>query len=207
MLDLYTAATPNGKKVPIALAELGLPYELHVIDFSKKEQKSAAYLAINPNGKIPALVDSEGENGERVVLFESGAILQYLAERAGKLLGKGAAGRAEVMSWLFWQVGGPGPMFGQAGAFGREQPPNRPAYEKFLNESKRLATVLDDRLEHRHYIAGDYSIADIACYPWFEGITKFEPSILEGLPHVEGWMHRMASRPAVQKGMRLGRSE
>jgi GST-like protein len=98
-------------------------------------------------------------------------------------------------------------MFGQAGAFGREQPPNRPAYEKFLNESKRLATVLDDRLEHRHYIAGDYSIADIACYPWFEGITKFEPSILEGLPHVEGWMHRMASRPAVQKGMRLGRSE
>ncbi len=205
MLDLYTAATPNGKKVPILLAELDLPYALHLIDFSKKEQKSAAYLAINPNGKIPALVDSEGEGGERVVLFESGAILQYLAEKAGQLLGKGAAGRAEVSSWVYWQVGGVGPMFGQAASFSREQPPNRPAADKFLGESKRLASVLENRLEHRQYIAGEYSIADIASYPWFEGITKFEPSILEGLPSVEGWMHRMAARPAVQKGMRLGK--
>jgi GST-like protein len=207
MIDLYTAGTPNGKKIPIALAELELEYAMHVIDFSKKEQKSPAYLAINPNGKIPALVDSEGEGGERVVLFESGAILQYLAEKTGQLLGKGAAQRAEVLSWLFWQVGGPGPMFGQAAAFARETPPNRPAYEKFLGESKRLAKVLDNRLEDRSWIAGDYSIADIASYPWFEAIPKFEASILEDVPHVQAWMLRMAARPAVQKGMRLGRSE
>jgi glutathione S-transferase len=206
MLDLYTAATPNGKKVPIALAELELPYELHMIDFSKKQQKSAAFLALNPNGKIPALVDTS-KSGERIVLFESGAILHHLAEKTGKLLGKSAPQRAEVMSWLFWQVGGPGPMFGQAGAFGREQPPNKPAYEKLLAESKRLAAVLDGRLTDREWIAGDYSIADIANYPWFEGIKSFEPSILEDLPHVQAWLHRMSARPAVQKGMRLGRDE
>jgi GST-like protein len=207
MLDLYTASTPNGKKIPIALAELELEYALHVIDFSMKEQKSPAYLAINPNGKIPALVDGEGDGGERVVVFESGAILQYLAEKAGKLLGKGAAQRAEVLSWLFWQIGGPGPMFGQAAAFARETPPNRPAYEKFLGESRRLAKVLDNRLEDRPWIAGDYSIADIASYPWFEAIPKFEASILEDVPHVQAWMLRMAARPAVQKGMRLGRND
>ena len=209
MLDLYTAATPNGKKIPIALAELDLPYELHVIDFKKKEQKSAAFLALNPNGKIPALVDTSpnDKSSDRVVLFESGAILHYLAEKTGKLLGKNAAQRAEVMSWLFWQVGGPGPMFGQAGAFGREQPPNKPAYDKFLGESKRLAEVLDGRLEGRDWIAGDYSIADIANYPWFDGIKSFEPSIVENVPHVQAWLRRMSARPAVQKGMRLGRDE
>ncbi|MDB4937789.1 MAG: gst [Labilithrix sp.] len=203
MLDLYTAATPNGKKVPILLAELELPHELHLIDFKKKEQKSPEYLALNPNGKIPALVDRDG--GKRIVVFESGAILLYLAERAGKLIPKDAAGRAEVLSWLFWQVGGPGPMFGQAGAFGRAQPRNEEAYAKFLEESKRLAGVLDGHLKGREWIAGGaYSIADIASYPWFEGISKAEPAIVEGRNEVVAWMGRMAARPAVQKGMRLG---
>jgi GST-like protein len=207
MLDLYTAATPNGKKVPILLAELGLPYELHVIDFKANQQKSPEYLAINPNGKIPALIDKSVEHGEPITIFESGAILQYLAERAGKLLPKDTRGRAEVLSWLYWQIGGPGPMFGQAGAFGREKPRNEKAYEKFINESKRLAGVLEKRLEGREYIAGEYSIADIANYPWFEGISHFEPSILEGLPAVHAWMKRMSERPAVQKGMKLGRDD
>jgi glutathione S-transferase len=207
MLDVYTAATPNGKKIPIALAELGIPYELHLIDFKTNQQKSPEYLAINPNGKIPALVDRSAEHGVPIVIFESGAILLYLAERSGKLLPKDTRGRTEVLSWLFWQIGGPGPMFGQAGAFGREKPRNEKAYEKFIDESKRLAGVLDGRLKDREYIAGEYSIADIANYPWFEGIGKFEPSILESVPAVHAWMKRMSERPAVKKGMNLGRDD
>jgi len=206
MLSLHTAATPNGKKVPILLAELALPYELHLIDFAKKEQKSPAFLALNPNGKIPALVDTD--SGERLVLFESGAILLHLAERAGQFIPKTPSGRAEVLSWLFWQVGGPGPMFGQAAAFGREKPRNEAAYAKFIEESKRLAGVLDERLKGREWIAAEsYSIADIACYPWFEGAAKLEPSIVEDVPAVTAWMDRLARRPAVQTGLRLGKEE
>ena len=133
MLDLYTWRTPNGRKVPILLAELELPHQLHLIDISKKQQKEPAYLAINPNGKIPALVDSDGPGGERVTLFESGAILAYLAEKTGRLLPRAPAARAEVMSWLFWQVGGPGPTFGQLGQFGMETPRNEKAFDKFLD--------------------------------------------------------------------------
>jgi GST-like protein len=206
MLDVYTAPTPNGKKVPILLAELGLPWELHFIDFKKKEQKSPAYLALNPNGKIPALVDRDGEGGKRVVVFESGAILLYIAERAGKLIPKDAQGRAEVLSWLFWQVGGPGPMFGKTKSFDTDEPGVDVAYEKLLEESKRLARVLDGHLKGREWIAaGAYSIADIACYPWFEAIAKPEPAVLEGCTEIAAWMARMAARPAVQKGMRLGK--
>ena len=200
MLALYTAGTPNGKKVPILLAELDVPYELHKIDFSKNEQKSPEFLAINPNGKIPALIAKE-DGHEPITIFESGAILEYLATKHGKFLPTAPKARAEVMSWLFWQVGGPGPMFGQAGAFGREEPRNEAAFDKFMKESKRLAAVLDGQLAGREWVAGDYSIADIALFPWFEGIAKFQPTILEGLPAVDAWLTRMRARPAVAKGM------
>jgi GST-like protein len=203
MLDLYTWHTPNGHKVPILLAELALPYELHLVDLSKGEQKSEAFLALNPNGKIPALVDRDGPGAERVTLFESGAILEYLAERAGRLLPAAARERAEVKSWLYLQVGAIGPMFGQLGAFGRETPRNEKAFAKFFDEGKRLVGVLDRRLRDREWLAGSYSIADIAHYPWFAAIGKHQPQVLEGADHVEAWMKRMAARPAVQKGMDL----
>ncbi|MDB4942583.1 MAG: yfcG [Labilithrix sp.] len=201
-IELYAAPTPNGKKIPIALEELGLAYDLRRIDFAKKEQKSPEFLAINPNGKIPALVDHDVPGGP-VTLFESGAILLHLATKAGKLLGGSAAERGAVLSWTFWQAGGPGPMFGQAGAFGRESPRNEAAYEKFLNESKRLAKVLDDHLAdgRNEWVAGPYSIADIMLYPWFEGIGKLQPAVVDGLTAVAAWTARMGARPAVQRGM------
>jgi GSH-dependent disulfide-bond oxidoreductase len=200
MLALYTAGTPNGKKVPILLAELDVPYELHRIDLAKNEQKSPSFLAINPNGKIPALVVRE-DGEEPLAIFESGAILEYLARKHGRFLPTTERERTEVMAWLFWQVGGPGPMFGQAVAFGREEKRNEAAYEKFTKESKRLAGVLDGRLAGRDWVAGDYSIADIALFPWFEGVGKMEPGVLEGLAAVHAWLERMRARPAVQKGM------
>lgn len=206
MIDLYTWHTPNGRKVPILLAELDLPYELHLVDLSKGDQKKPDFLALNPNGKIPALVDSDGPDGERVSIFESGAILEYVAERAGRLLPKSARERAEVKSWLYWQVGGPGPMFGQLGAFARESPRNEKAFTKFFEESKRLAGVLDDGLRDRAYIAGEYSIADIANYPWFAGIDEHEPALLADKANVKAWLARMAARPAVQGGMKLQRA-
>ena len=168
MLDLYTWHTPKRgkKKVPILLAELGWPYDLHLVNLGANDQKKPAYLAINPNGKFGPGANTEGANGELVVVFESGAILQYLANKAGKFLPKEEPGRSEVLSWVYWQVGGPGPFFGQMIAFGQQQPRDVGAFEKFFVESKRLAGVLDVRLRDRHWVAGDYSIADIASYPW-----------------------------------------
>lgn len=211
MVELYTWHTPNGRKVPILLEELELPYTLHLIDLSKKEQKDAAYLALNPNGKIPALVDRDGgaggAGGEGITLFESGAILEYLAEREGRLLPKGGQERALVKSWLYWQVGGPGPMFGQLASFGAEKERNEKAFAKFLEESRRLTGVLDGALRDREWMAGEYSIADIATYPWFAGIDSRHPEAIEGAAHVRAWMDRMAARPAVQRGMNLGRDQ
>jgi GST-like protein len=202
MLDLYTWRTPNGKKAPILLAELEWPYELHLVNLGQGDQKKPKYLAINPNGKIPALVDTEGPNG-LVVMFESGAILEYLADKAGRFLPKEHPGRAEVLSWTYWQVGGPGPFFGQLLAFGRQTPRNDAAYEKFFQESQRLVRVLDGRLKDREWIAGAYSIADIMNYPWFAALQENEPAVLEGAEHVKRWIAGMAARPAVQKGMGL----
>lgn len=202
MLALYTAGTPNGKKVPILLAELDVHYELHKIDLAKNQQKSPAFLAINPNGKIPALIATD-EGQEPITIFESGAILEYLAMKHGKFLPAAPKARAEVMSWLFWQVGGPGPMFGQASAFGREEPRNEAAFDKFMKESKRLAAVLDGHLEGREWVASDYSIADIALFPWFEAIATLQPKILEGLTAVDAWLARSRARPAVAKGMSM----
>ncbi len=205
MLDLYTWHTPNGKKAPILLAELDWAYDLHLVNLGQNEQKQHEYLAINPNGKIPALVDTEGTNANIVVVFESGAILQYLADKAGRFLPADGPGRAEVLSWTYWQVGGPGPFFGQMISFGRETPRNESAFEKFFQESKRLIGVLDDRLRDREWIAGQYSIADMMSYPWFAAVDEFQPLALEGAVHVGRWMGAMAGRAAVVKGMNLGR--
>jgi len=200
MLDLYTWRTPNGKKAPILLAELGWPYELHLVDLGQGAQKKREYLAINPNGKIPALVDPEGPNG-LVVVFESGAILEYLAEKAGRFLPKEQPGRAEVLSWTYWQVGGPGPFFGQLLAFASQTPRNEEAFTKFFGESQRLARVLDGRLADREWIAGAYSIADMMNYPWFAALAERQADVLDGADHVKRWIAGMAARPAVQKGM------
>ncbi|HTB74702.1 MAG TPA: glutathione S-transferase N-terminal domain-containing protein [Polyangiaceae bacterium] len=204
MLDLYTWRTPNGKKAPILLAELGWPFELHLINLGQGEQRRTEYLAINPNGKIPALVDTEGLNGELVVVFESGAILEYLADKAGQFLPREQPGRAEVLSWAYWQVGGPGPFFAQMLAFAGEHPRNDDAFEKFFRESQRLVRVLEGRLRDREWIAGPYSIADIMNYPWFAAVAEGQPAALEGAQHVQRWIAAMAARPAVQKGMAVG---
>jgi GST-like protein len=197
MLHLYTWRTPNGRKVPILLAELGWRCQLHLIDLGKNEQKSPTYLAINPNGKIPALVD------EDVVLFESGAILEYLADKAGRFLPREPRTRAEVLSWCWWQVGGPGPFFGQLGSFRREQPPDEHAVDKMFSESRRLAGVLDARLLGRTWVAGDYSIADMMLYPWFDAVANHGGDVLDGMDAVHAWMARMAARAPVQQGMAL----
>lgn len=205
MLDLYTWHTPNGQKAPILLAELRLPYDLHLVNLGENEQKRAEYLAINPNGKIPALIDLDGANAKLVVVFESGAILQYLADKTGRFLPKEEPARAEVLSWAYWQVGGPGPFFSQMIAFGREQPSNQTAFEKFFAESKRLVGVLDSRLRDREWVAGQYSIADMMNYPWFAAAEESHPAVLEGADAVKRWMAAMAARPAVRQGMNFGR--
>jgi GSH-dependent disulfide-bond oxidoreductase len=204
MLDLYTWRTPNGKKPPILLAELDWPYALHLVNLGQSEQKRREYLAINPNGKIPALIDTEGKDNELVVVFESGAILQYLADKAERFLPRGGPGRAEVLSWVYWQVGGPGPFFGQMISFGREKPRNEDAFAKFFEESRRLIGVFDGRLRDREWIAGEYSIADMMNYPWFAAVEEFQPGALEGADAVTRWMRAMATRPAVRKGMDFG---
>jgi GST-like protein len=197
MLELYTWKTPNGRKAPILLAELGLPFVLYLVNLGENEQKSPEFLAKNPNGKIPALVD------EDVVIFESGAILEYLADKAGRFLPTERRARAEVLSWTYWQVGGPGPMFGQLGSFGREKPRDEHGFAKFLAETKRLVGVLDGHMKGREWIAREYSIADMINYPWFEALSQFQADALDGADAAKAWMKRMAERPAVKKGMAL----
>lgn len=200
MIDLYTAATPNGKKISIALEELELEYKVNAISFSKREQKSAEYLAINPNGKIPAIIDRSAED---FVVFESGAILIYLAEKTGRLLPSDPKGRSTTIQWLMFQMAGVGPMMGQAGFFLRSAPEKIPyAIERYQKESRRLFEVLERRLEDVDYLAGDYSIADIATYPWVASYDYSELS-LEGLPMLEAWIERVGARPAVKAGMQI----
>ncbi|MCB0219595.1 MAG: glutathione S-transferase N-terminal domain-containing protein [Chrysiogenetes bacterium] len=201
MIDLYTAATPNGHKASIALEELALPYEVHPINLAKLEQKEPAFLRINPNGRIPAIVDRD-EDGFAV--FESGAILVYLAEKTGKLLPADAKGRSVVMQWLMFQMGGIGPMMGQANVFFRYAPEKIPfAIERYQNESRRLFEVLDARLAEAEYLGGaEYSIADIATYPWVATYPWSGVSI-EGLDHVQRWIKLIGGRPAVQQGLKI----
>jgi GST-like protein len=200
MIQLYTWGTPNGKKVSIMLEELELPYEVHPINLSKGEQLRPEYLAINPNNKIPAIIDSDGPGGEPLKLFESGAILMYLAEKAGKLWPQDKRKKYEVVQWLMFQMGGVGPMFGQANYFFRLTEKVPYAIERFHKEALRLYGVLDKQLEQRDYLAAEYSIADIATYPWV-GRHEMHQVKLEELPHVKRWFDSISSRPAVQRGM------
>ncbi|AWM93661.1 glutathione S-transferase [Pseudomonas sp. 31-12] len=198
MIDLYTAATPNGHKVSIVLEELGLPYTVHALSFDKKEQKSPDFLKINPNGRIPAIVDRA--NGDFAV-FESGAILIYLAELSGKLLPKDPKGRSVVLQWLMFQMGGIGPMQGQANVFFRYFPEKlQGAIDRYQHETRRLYEVLDTRLQAVEFLAGEYSIADIATYPWVRG-HEWSGVEVDGLPALQRWMATMEARPAVQRGL------
>jgi glutathione S-transferase/GST-like protein len=198
MIDLYTAATPNGWKVSIALEELGLPYNVHNIDLRSGEQKAPAFTAINPNGRIPAIVDRG--NGDFPV-FESGAILLYLAEKTGRLIPPDEKGRSRVLQWLMFQMGGVGPMMGQANVFTRYFPEQLPSViDRYRRESRRLFEVLDGQLQDNEYLAGDYSIADIANWSWVH--TYEWPGVeVDGLDNLRRWIDSIAARPAVQKGV------
>ena len=200
MIDLYTWTTPNGRKVSIMLEEVGLPYRVQSINIGKDEQFAPDYLKINPNGKIPSIVDPDGPDGKPIAMMESGAILIYLARKTGRLL---AAGRKEyeTLQWLMFQMGGVGPMMGQANVFARYAPEKLPwAIERYQREGRRLLEVLDGRLQGRDYLAGDYSIADIANWSWththaWSGID------VTGLDALAAWSDRIAARPAVQRGL------
>ena len=198
MIDLYTAATPNGYKASIALEELELPRTVHPIDLSKLEQKEEWFLKLNPNGRIPVIVDRENDDH---VVFESGAILLYLAEKTGRLLPSDPAARSQVIQWLMFQMGGIGPMQGQANVFYRYAPQPIPyAIERYQNETRRLYEVLDRRLAGRDYLVGDYSIADIASFTWVR-THEWSGVSLDGLGHVRRWLERIEARPAVQRGL------
>jgi GST-like protein len=203
MIELFTAATPNGWKISIALEELGLPYTTKLLTLSRLEQKEEWFLRINPNGRIPAILDHDvvdHDNGPLAV-FESGAILIYLAEKTGKLLPREPKARSRVLQWLMFQMGGIGPMMGQANVFFRYAPERIPyAIDRYQREVRRLFEVLERQLEHNVFIAGpEYSIADIALFPWVAG-HEWSGVGIDGLPGLERWLELVGSRPAVQKG-------
>ncbi len=197
MIELYTATTPNGRKVSIALEELGLAYTTHALNLKALAQKAPEFLAINPNGRIPAIVD------DGFAVFESGAILLYLAEKTGQLLPADVQGRSRVIQWLMWQMGGLGPMQGQANVFFRYFPEKlQPAIDRYQNEVRRLFGVMDARLAEADYLAGAYSIADIACYPWIAQ-ADWSGVPLDPYPHLARWFATVGARPAVIAGMQV----
>jgi GST-like protein len=200
MVDLYDWTTPNGHKVTIFLEEAGLPYSIKPINFSAGEQFAPDFLKISPNNRIPAMVDNDpADRNGPLSVFESGAILQYLAEKTGKFLPTDGRGRSEVMQWLFWQMGGLGPMAGQNGHFNNYAPEKIPyAIERYVTETERLHGVLDERLEGRDFIAGDYSIADMACCPWIVPHERHGQK-LDDFPNLKRWFQAMGRRPAVQR--------
>ena len=200
MIDLYTAATPNGFKASVALEELGRPYEVHYLQLSKHEQTAASYLKINPNGRIPAIVDREAGD---FAVFESGAILIYLAEKTGKLMPADVKGRSRVIQWLMFQMSGIGPMMGQANVFFRYWPEKyQPAIDRYQNESRRLFEVLDGQLKDHEFLAGDYSVADIANWCWVLSHDWSGVSV-DGLEHLQRWLKTVGERPAVQRGIQV----
>ena len=205
MIDFYTYTTPNGRKPAILLEELELPYTIHKVDIGKGEQFSPEFVAINPNSKIPAIVDRDTD----LAVFESGAILIYLAEKTGKLLPTDVANRARTIEWLMFQMGGVGPMFGQLGHFRNAAPESIPyAISRYETETLRLLGVLDRQLANHTYLAGDYSIADIATYPWVAATTTpYMGLSLEAFPNVQRWVETLQARPAVQTGMAILRPE
>jgi glutathione S-transferase len=200
MIDLYTSPTPNGWKVSVALEELGLPYTVHAVDLSAGEQKTEAYLRLNPNGRIPTIVDRGNDN---FAVFESGAILVYLAEKTGRLMPTDVKGRSLVLQWLMFQMSGVGPMMGQANVFHRYFPEKiQPAIDRYQNESRRLFEVLDGRLSDNEWLAGDYSIADIAHWCWVR-THRWSGVNIEGLDHLRRWMDAMKARPACRRGVEV----
>jgi GSH-dependent disulfide-bond oxidoreductase len=202
MIQLYTWGTPNGKKASIMLEEIGMPYEVHPVNLGAGDQFKPEYLAINPNNKIPSIIDSDGPGGKPFTLFESGAILMYLAEKSGKLLPADLRQRYTVIQWLMFQMGGVGPMFGQANYFYRLEEKVPYAIERFKKEALRLYNVLNKELGQREYLAGEYSIADIATYPWVWRHDIHQVK-LEEFPDVKRWYDALSARPAVERGMEI----
>jgi len=210
-LQLYSLPTPNGVKVSIMLEETGLPYEVHLVDFGKDEQTSPEFLSLNPNNKIPAIIDPDGPGGKPLPLFESGAILAYLAEKTGQLLPKDEARRWETIQWVMFQMGGIGPMFGQVGFFvkfaGKDFEDKRPR-DRYVNEAKRLLAVLEKHLEGRQWIMGaEYTIADIASFPWIRNLVGFygagELVGFDDFRNVKRVLDAFVARPAVQRGLNI----
>ena len=210
-LQLYSLPTPNGVKASIALEETALPYEAHLVSFERNDQFSPEFLALNPNNKIPAILDPHGPGGKPLALFESGAILWYLAEKTGQLLPRDAAARYETLQWVMWQMGGLGPMFGQLGFFhkfaGKDYEDKRPR-DRYVAESKRLLQVLEQRLTGRDWImGGEYTIADIAVFPWVRNLVGFygagEIVGFDAFPNVQRVLAAFVERPAVQRGLNI----
>ncbi|AFY58885.1 glutathione S-transferase [Rivularia sp. PCC 7116] len=199
MIELYTFTTPNGRKASIMLEEVELPYNVHVIDISKNDQFAPEYVAINPNSKIPAIVDKDTDT----TVFESGAILMYLADKTGKLLPKEQKSRYQVIEWLMLQMGSIGPMFGQFNHFNLHAPEKIPyAIERYKKETLRLYGVLDKQLADNEFICGDYSIADVATFPWVT-IYEIQEMTLDNHPNLKRWHDTVSKRPAVQRGMKV----
>ena len=209
-VQLYSLPTPNGQKVGVMLEETGLPYEPHMVSFDTNDQLSREFLSLNPNNKIPAIVDPDGPGGTPLPLFESGAILLYLAEKTGRFLPVDAGARYETIQWLMFQMGGIGPMFGQVGFFtkfaGKDFEDKRPR-ERYVGEAKRLLTVLNGRLDGREWIMGEYSIADMATFPWVSCLLNFygagELVGIADYPNVTRVLKAFLARPAVEKGMKV----
>lgn len=208
VIQLYSLTTPNGVKISIALEEMGLPYEAHLVSFGTNDQMTPEFLSLNPNNKIPAIIDPDGPGAKPIALFESGAILIYLAEKCGKFLPEDPAKRYECLQWLLFQIGGIGPMFGQFGhfyKFAADKVKDPYPKERYLNETRRLLNVLNQRLEGRDYIMGDYTIADIATFPWVRtlgaGYNAAEIIGLDNYKNVAAYLERCLARPGVEKGL------
>jgi len=213
-LQLFSMATPNGVKIAVALEELGIPYEPHLVNIMKNDQSTPEFLTISPNGKIPAIVDMNGPGGEPITLMESGAILIYLAEKAGALLPTTPQARFACLQWLFFQVGHIGPMFGQFGhffKFARDKCKDPYPLERYTIEAQRLLRVLDHQLEGREYLVDTYSIADIATFPWVNGVIDFYQAGhvlgIDECPNVQAWLDRCNARPAAQRGKSVNTSQ
>ena len=210
MIDLYYAPTPNGWKITIMLEECSLPYRIVPVNLGKGDQFKPEFLAISPNNRMPVIVDDDGHQGEKISVFESGAILLYLGEKTGKFLPSHQIDRIKVLEWLFWQVGGLGPMAGQVSHFVNYAPnfPGDHSYseKRYKNEYDRLLGVMDNILSEREYLAGDYSVADMASFPWVTAYKRYEVD-LNKFKEVRRWFDTMKNRPAVRKGMDVGKDE
>ena len=206
-IELYYWPTPNGHKISIMLEECGLPYEVKYINIGRGDQFAPSFLKIAPNNRMPAIIDPDGPSGEPISVFESGAILQYLGRKTGKFYPSDERKRVDVEQWLYWQMGGLGPMAGQCHHFRNYAPEKIPyAIDRYTNEVNRLYGVMNKRLADREYLAGDYSIADMASFPWTRSYANQGQNIAD-FPHLEAWFNRIQARPAVQKAVKVGAEE